>query len=148
MIIYPLQRPRYFVWVLMFAWLLESCTGEVIERDCRQVQQEITTFTKQNILPLVDSESPPKIQRSTVEQLKQLRKEVDTCALPDAANSATEWNEANFIRLYGRLAYFEVMLERAAEEDDPEVIGMLVNSRSFGEMVLELQAALGLEHPQ
>ncbi len=143
-----LTDPRYLVWVILLAWLLASCAGEEAERDCRQVQQEITTFTGNNILPLVDSESPPKIEQSTVVQLKRLRKQVSTCALPDAPNSATEWNEDNFIRLYAWLGIIEVTLELAAEEDNPETTRMLISSPSFGETVLDLQAALGLEHRQ
>ena len=139
---------RYLVWVFLLAWFQVSCAGEVTERDCRHVQQEITTFTEKNILPLVDNKNPPKIEQSMVEQLKRLRKQVRTCALPDAPASATEWNEDNFIRLDGRLAFFEVTLGQAAEEENPEITRMLVNSPSFGEMVLDLQAALGLEHRQ
>jgi len=143
-----LTDPRYLVWVFLLAWLLVSCAGEETERDCRQVQQEITTFTGKNILPLVDSESPPKIEQSTVLQLKRLREQVLTCALPDAPNSATEWNEDNFERLYAWLGFIEVTLELAAEEDNPETTRMLVNSPSFGETILDLQSALGLEHRQ
>lgn len=140
-----LTDPRYLVSVFLLAWLLVSCAGEETGRDCREVQQEITTFTEKNILPLVDIESSPKIERSTVIQLKRLRTQVLTCALPDAPNSATEWNEDNFVRLYAWLGFIEVTLELAAEEDNPETTRMLINSPSFGETVLDIQAALGLQ---
>ena len=144
----PLHWPRYFVWVFLLALLLGGCAGEVTEHDCRQIRQEITAFTEKNILPLVDSESPPKIERSIVAQLKRLRGHVTTCALSDVPDDATEWNEDNLIRLDGRLAFFEVTLEQAAEAENPEITRMLVNSRNFGEAVLDLQAALGIEDQQ
>lgn len=139
---------RYLVWVFLLAWLLVSCAGEETERDCRQVVQEITAFTSKNILPLVDSESPPKIEQSTVIQLKLLRNQIFTCARPDAPDSATEWNQDKFLRLYSWLGLIEATLEVAAKEDDPETIRMLINSPSIGETILDIRAALGLERAQ
>ena len=139
-----LHWPRYLVWVFPSAWLLGGCAGDVTEPDCRQIKQEIATFTEKNILPLADGKNIPKIEQSIVEQLKKLRSQVTTCALSDVPDNTTDWNEDDFIRLDGRLAFFEVTMGQAAAEENPRITRMLINSPQFGEAVLELQEALGL----
>ena len=143
-----LTDPRYLVCVFLLAWLLVSCVVEEDVSDCPQVEQDVTTFTKEMISPLVDGENHSKIEQSMVTQLTSLRNQVLTCADPPAWNKTTKRNVDFFYRVYPLLEFIEMNLELALKEDDPELTRMLIGTPTFGETVLDLETAVGHKRQQ
>lgn len=133
-----LRRFRYLVCFSLVIFSQVGCADGAAESDCRRIQQDVTTFVQQSILPLVDSKSLPRVDMSVVVQLKALREQVRSCALPDMVDDESGWDEDSFVRLDGQLAFFEVTLEQAAEEGSPEITSMLFDSQPFQEAVQRL----------
>lgn len=142
------DQPTYagpLLGILMLSLLQVSCTGEIADNDCPQVEQEVGTFVAENIVPLMNNDEPPKVERAVVAELRRIRERVRTCSLPNTPANATSWDEEKFARLDGQLVFFQVTLEQAAEEDNPEITRILVNSPGFATAVQDLREMLQLD---
>jgi len=137
---------RYLICGFLFPFFHTSSAADPGEVDCRNIKKEIASFTEENILSLADAnEDSPKIEPSTVAQLKNLREQVHTCYLSSPADSATEWDAGDFLRLEAQLAFFEITMGQAAADENTDVTWILINSPKFGQAVIDLQKALGIE---
>lgn len=139
-----LALTRFFAGLCLLTGLNTACAGDLSENDCLQMKQEVTAFALESIIPLAESEEFEGIDWRIVAEIKDLRRKLQSCSFSEKLPSHTPWNETEIARLDGRLAFFEVTFEQAAEQDDPEVTRMLFNTQGFDRAVQRLREALDL----
>ena len=127
------------------AWAGNAPAGGASERECHRIKESVASFAKEKIFPFIETKEYKNIDWSVVSEVKALRRDVQLCSFPLELPSRTPWNEDEFTRLDGKLAYFEVTLEQAAEEESPEITRILFSSPGFHSAVESLKAVLGLE---